>query len=119
MTVSGVYRILNTKNNKCYIGQSLDIERRLDQHYRALNSLSHRHHSEDFQKDWDKYGENAFKAEILELCPESKLEEREKYWIAFYNSGEDGYNVRECYNKPLKDKLESVIQELIELKQNI
>lgn len=118
MTV-GVYRIYNIKNGKSYVGQSLDIKRRLEEHYRSLNSLSFKHHSLKFQEDWDKYGEEAFRAEILEVCPESELESREKYWIYFYDSANKGYNVRTCYNKPIKDEIEKAIQILENLKERI
>lgn len=118
MTV-GVYRIFNTKNNKSYVGQSLDIKRRLEEHYRSLNSLSFSHHSPKLQEDWDKYGEDNFRAEILEICPESKLEEREKYWIYFFNSAEDGYNVRTCYNKSIKEELDKAIGLLKSLRDKI
>ena len=30
--------------------------------------------------------------EIIEICDSSLLDEREKYWISFYNSFYDGYN---------------------------
>lgn len=118
MTV-GVYRIFNTKNGKSYVGQSLDISRRLQEHYRSLNSFSICHHSPKLQEDWDEYGEDAFRAEVLEVCPEHKLEEREKYWIYFFNSAEEGYNVRTCYNKSIKEELDKAIQILENLKERI
>lgn len=118
MTV-GVYRIFNVKNNKSYVGQSLDIDRRLHEHYRALNSLTVSHHSPKLQEDWDEYGPDAFEAEILEVCPEDKLEEREKYWIYFFDSATNGYNVRNCYNKAIKDELNKAIALLNNLKERI
>lgn len=41
-----------------------------------------------------KYGKENFTFEIIELCPEDNniLSTREKYWIDFYNSYEEGYN---------------------------
>lgn len=116
---AGVYRIFNTINGKSYIGQSLDIDRRLKEHYRSLTSLVCSHHSPKLQEDWDKYGEDNFRAEILEICPESKLEEREKYWIYFFNSADEGYNVRTCYNKSIKEELDKAITLLEELKNKI
>lgn len=116
---TGVYQILNTKNNKRYIGQSLDIKRRLEEHYRMLNSLVYSHHSPKLQEDWDKYGEEAFVASIVEECPESKLEEREKYWIAFYNSADEGYNVVTVYNKPIKEEIDKAIEILTNLKDRL
>ncbi len=117
--ISGVYKITCLKNNKVYVGQSLDINRRLNQHYNSLNSLVHRHHSEDLQEDWDKYGEGCFIADIIEECPPQKLEEREKYWIDFYKSDEEGYNVRGGYNQPIKDEIDNAIKILTNLKEKL
>jgi len=117
--ISGVYKITCIRNNKVYIGQSLDINRRLNQHFNALNSLTHSHHSKAFQEDWDKYGCDAFIAEIVEQVPPSKLEEREKYWIDFYKSDTEGYNVRGEYYKAIKDEIDSVIEKLNNLKEKL
>ena len=116
---TGIYRIYNVKTGDSYVGQSLDINRRLQEHYRILNSLVHTHHSSKLQEDWDRYGENNFKAEILEVCPESLLEAREKYWIDFYDSAQNGYNIRSCYNQPIKDEIDKAIQLLSTLKERI
>lgn len=40
-----------------------------------------------------KYGSENFHAEEIEECDNSLLNEREKYWINFYNSYSDGYNM--------------------------
>jgi len=34
----GIYRIINTINNKSYIGQSINLKRRLLQHYNLWNN---------------------------------------------------------------------------------
>lgn len=34
---SGIYAIKNTLNGKAYIGQAVNIERRINQHFRALS----------------------------------------------------------------------------------
>ncbi len=115
----GVYKITCLKNNKVYVGQSLDIYRRLSQHYKALQSLTHRHHSSRLQDDWDLFGEENFVAEIIETCPPNKLEEREKYWIDFYASDREGYNVRGEYNKPIKDEIDNAIKILTNLKERL
>ena len=40
-----------------------------------------------------KYGVDAFIYEVIEECPLEKLDEREKYWITFYNTFKGfGYN---------------------------
>ena len=40
----------------------------------------------------NKYGIEHFVIETIEECPDSIVNEREQYWIKFYNSYYDGYN---------------------------
>lgn len=89
---SGIYRITNTKNGKVYIGQSVDVYTRLQSHCRSLSAGYHC--NSHLQRAWDKYGHDAFTADILEFCNADELYEREIYYIAQYNTfGGDGYNL--------------------------
>ena len=85
----GIYKITNTTNNKCYIGQSRDIEARWAKHLSAYKS------SPDWElyRAFKKYGISAFKFEIIEECSIEELNEREIYWIAQYDSFNNGYNM--------------------------
>lgn len=89
--ISGIYKIQNKINNKVYIGQSGNIEQRWYVHSRELNKGIHcnRH----LQAAWSKYGEDNFKFEIIERCPIDDLDEREIYWINYYDSFNNGYNL--------------------------
>ena len=40
-----------------------------------------------------KYGRDKFHITLLEECPIDLLNEREKYWISFYDSYNNGYNL--------------------------
>lgn len=40
-----------------------------------------------------KYGKDKFRISLLEEVPIEKLNEREKYWIAYYDSYNNGYNL--------------------------
>ena len=88
--ISGIYCIENTKNHKKYIGQSIDIYQRWYTHKSKLNM--NKHHSHHLQQAWNKYGDNCFIFYIIESCDESLLNEREIYWIKYYNTYFDGYN---------------------------
>ena len=75
----GIYKITNLINKKCYIGQSVHIERRFREHCNSnTNSYIHR--------AIQKYGKENFTFEVIEECSLNQLDEREKYWILFYNS---------------------------------
>ena len=83
----GIYKITKISNGKSYIGQSNDIERRFKEH--QTKGESSRIPLDIAIK---KYGVNAFTYEIMEECPLDKLNEREAYWIKYYNTVQNGYN---------------------------
>ena len=90
---SGVYRIVNTIDNKVYIGSSKSLSRRLAAHIRRLEAGNH--HSPHLQRAWSKHGRDAFLFEKIEDAPPKELVEREQYWIDQYQSFDKnrGYNV--------------------------
>lgn len=61
--ISGVYKITNILNNKCYIGSSKNIIRRFSDHKYLLNS--NKHYSTFLQRAWNKYGVDNFEFSIL------------------------------------------------------
>lgn len=87
----GIYKITNKINNKVYIGQSLDISYRWIRHKCDLKANVH--HNIHLQSAWNKYGKNAFVFEIIEECDISLLDEKEAFWIEYYNSCDNGYNL--------------------------
>lgn len=85
----GIYKITNKLNNKCYIGQSINIENRFEEHKKYKS-----HSSRYLHNSIKKYGEENFSFEIIELCKKEDLSTREIYWIDFYNSiFPHGYNL--------------------------
>jgi len=85
---SGIYMITCLANNKIYIGQSKGLRERLYQHkYYLKNNTSHH---PLLQEDWNKYNENDFKFEVLEIT--DNLDEREQFYISKYDSFNNGYN---------------------------
>lgn len=83
----GIYMYENKNNHKKYVGQSTNIERRKKEHLSRPSKYSL------FDKELANLGEDNFIFSILEECSIEDLDEREKYWILFYNTIEFGYNL--------------------------
>lgn len=94
---SGIYLIMNTVNGKVYVGKALCIYRRIKNHVGALNMKS-KDENRHLINAWFKYGRSSFKYEVLEYLDknESKIAERELYWMGHYSSlnRKNGYNLR-------------------------
>lgn len=94
----GIYKITNQINQKSYIGQSIDIERRWKQHKTEPFNTNGSQYNTVFYKAIRKYGIENFIFEVLEECPLEKLDEREEYWIKKYSTytqqaNSQGYNM--------------------------
>lgn len=76
---SGIYCIVNTDNQKKYVGSSKNIYQRLQKHRAYLRK--NMHENKKLQNSWNKHGEDSFQYFILELCPEEQLLEREQFHI--------------------------------------
>lgn len=87
----GIYKITNIVNNKCYIGQSVHIERRFREH---KNRSYFTEYETPLYKAIKKYGIENFTFEIIEECEKSELSDREIFYINKYNSySKMGYNL--------------------------
>lgn len=88
-----IYKIINIKNKKVYIGSAKKLTRRHRDH---LISRGLHESSLLLQKAIDKYGIENFKWEILEYISIDKLIEREQYYLDLYKPFADmnnGYNI--------------------------
>lgn len=90
----GIYKVTNKINNKSYIGQSKNIEQRWHTHKISPYNKNSTQYNTLFYKAIRKYGINNFSFEVLEECSIENLNEREIYWIAYY----DTYNKNKGYN---------------------
>lgn len=84
----GIYKITNP-NNKIYIGQSINIEKRW-YHYKNNDCKSQR----ALYNSFIKYGADKHVFEIIEECDLKLLNEKEGYWQDYYNSVNKGLNCR-------------------------
>lgn len=75
-----IYKIVNLKNNKIYIGSAVNFRRRVLEHHRGLRN--NKHHSIALQRAWNKYGEENFIWEVLEIIDMvENLLIREQFYI--------------------------------------
>ena len=88
-----IYKITNKVNGKSYVGQTRkSISERIKEHVR--NSL----YSKDTASDTHlymairKHGEENFSIEEIESCQDDLLNERETFWIAYFDTYNSGYN---------------------------
>jgi hypothetical protein len=84
----GIYK-LTSPSGKCYIGQSVNIEKRFTG-YRILKCKS----QPKIYNALKKYGANKFNYDIVETCNIKLMDEKEKYYIKLYDSIKNGYNCR-------------------------
>lgn len=88
----GIYKIVNMLNGHTYIGQSVDIQRRWrNERSRAFQPNSSEYNSLLAQA-FRKYGVDNFQFTVIEQCEVQQLDEREQYWIQYYNTYQNGYN---------------------------
>jgi len=92
--IIGIYKITHRVTGKAYIGQSIDIFRRWKEH------ISFGENKETWQvikKALHKHGITEFIFEILEECSKEDLNNREIYWISYFNTfskdRKNGYNM--------------------------
>ncbi len=90
--ISGIYKIENLINHHKYIGLSKDIPGRWRSHRNKYNNPKSKDYNMVIYQAMRKYGIENFSFEILEECEEEKLNEREQYWINYYDSYNNGYN---------------------------
>jgi len=87
-----IYIIKNCINDKVYIGQTIQsLKKRFIGH--CCYSKNDRSINMYIKRAIHKYGKQNFNISLLEECPIENLNEREKYWIAFYDSYNKGYNL--------------------------
>lgn len=88
----GIYCFTNKINNKKYIGQSINIEKRFLEHFNHSKNPNANGYNSKFYRALRKYGIDNFDFEIIEELPYESLNERETFWITYYDSYNNGYN---------------------------
>ena len=90
--VCGIYKITNIENKKCYIGKSLNVKKRLQDHVKGalgIRTIS----DQKIHREMAREGIWNFRFELLCECEKEELSEKEKYYISYFDSQKYGYNV--------------------------
>lgn len=94
---AGIYRFVNTINNKCYIGQAVCLKKRFRAH---IHNYLKARYDNPLYRAFNKYGCDCFEYYIEECIEEeldnqmlkAKLDYLEKLYIQKYDSYNNGYN---------------------------
>lgn len=88
----GIYIWKNRINNKTYVGQSIDIERRKKQHLYSYKTKTSIEYDKALYRAMRKYGIENFDFSVVEECDIKDLNEKECYWMNYFDSYKNGYN---------------------------
>jgi len=97
----GIYMIKNIINSKYYIGSSVNLDRRINTHFRELKKCNHE--NSYLQNSYNKHGKDAFKVEILEtITDKSIVLIREQFYIDSLDAcnRDKGYNIYTIAGSP-------------------
>lgn len=89
--VTGIYKLTNIETQQVYIGQARDARERLREHAKCSLKIDCPGNNKLYPA-MQKYGLENFTYELMEECAKEDLDEREAYWINYYNSYTYGYN---------------------------
>lgn len=109
-----IYKITNIQNNKVYIGQTIrPIEQRFHRHISdAMNNILDTH----FARTIRKYGKDNFIIEEIDNAEnQNELNQKEQYWIKYYNSVKEGYNETDAISKCGGNTYQSKTEEEMEV----
>ena len=90
---AGIYKITNTANNMCYVGQSVNIAERWRQHIkRGLGAETPTRNK--LYPAMQSFGVENFTFEIIEECEREQLDTREDYWQEYFHAKDFGYSIK-------------------------
>lgn len=91
MIKSGIYIIKNKITGRLYVGSSINFVSRFKEH---KNDLRKNKHCNIYLRRVYNKDNNIFEFKIIEYVPDKKfLIKREQFWIDYYDSYNNGYNI--------------------------
>lgn len=90
---TGIYKITNIDNQKCYVGQAVNIGDRWKQHIKKGLGADPPTRNKLYPAMKDIGPEN-FTFEVIEKCDRINLDSREDYWQEYFKAKEFGYSIK-------------------------
>lgn len=87
-----IYKVTNKINGKIYIGQTIQTVKERWYRHCGKSGISKAELNTHFKRAILKYGKENFLIETIEVCNSSQLDDREKFYISYYDSYKNGYN---------------------------
>lgn len=75
--ICGIYRIKNLINEKSYVGQSTNIEKRWNKEKTSAFNKNYASYDYPLSRAFRKYGIENFSFEVIEECSKEELDEKE------------------------------------------
>lgn len=101
VVLSGIYKVVNNKNGKTYIGRSNDVMRRWGEHKRHCLNPNNSSYNFHFYRALRYWGLDNFKIELIEQCVDyNMMLDREQYYIKKYDTVAKGYNSTYATSSP-------------------
>lgn len=88
----GIYKLTNKATGQVYIGQSVDVSNRWKTHIKYGLGIDTPITPNKLYQSMQNSSLWYWTFELLQECPKEKLNERERFWIDFYQSDKTGLN---------------------------
>jgi len=102
--VCGVYKITDQLTGECYVGQSVDCQKRWSDHVKCGVGATPISAGNLLYAAMVRDGIENFTFELLEDCPASQLNEKEAFYIELYSADKVGLNSKGGNGKPVSEK---------------
>lgn len=91
--ITGIYKITNILDGKCYVGQAVNIRERFRQHIkRGVGAETPTRNK--LYPAMQEIGPENFTFEIIEKVKPEELNEREDYWQEYFHAKDFGYSIK-------------------------
>ena len=90
---TGIYKITNIQNQKCYVGQAVNLGDRWKQHIKKGLGADPPTRNKLYPA-MKEIGPENFTFEVIEQCDRASLDSREDYWQEYFKAKEFGYSIK-------------------------